>query len=89
MALVMFEIVVGQQDLGNAEAGLGKKLFVSRHQPGLADGGAGLQLRKFRRPFFVAQCAHACTHRARRDNDDLFSQRPNGGDLARQLFQLR
>jgi hypothetical protein len=88
VALVMFQVVVRQENLGDAKAGLGEEPFVQGHQARLADGGAGLQLGKFGGPFGEAQNAHARPHRAGADDDDLFALGAHGGDLGGQLADL-
>ncbi len=59
MALVVFEVVVGEQHLGDVQAVLREKLLVNRHEPRLADGGAGLELGELAGPLLVAEHAHA------------------------------
>ena len=89
MALVMFEVVVRQQHLRDVQTVRGEKLFVNRHQPRLADGGAGLKFGKFGRALFVAQRAHARADRAAGDEDDFLAGLPQRGDLRDELLQLR
>jgi len=54
---------VGKQDLRDGEAEGAKKLFVHRHQAGLADGGARLQFSQVAGAFLVTERAHARAHR--------------------------
>ena len=89
MALVVLEIVVREEDLRDVEAELGEEVFVSRHQPRLADGGAGLQLGEFLGPRLEAEHAHARTDRSGGDEDDLAARPALGGDLRDKLLHLR
>ena len=89
MPLVMLQIVVREKHLGDALARFAEELFINGHQAGLPDRGAGLQFRRFRRPFFMSQNAHARAHRAGADDDDFLALRAQGGNLAGQLGHLR
>ena len=84
----MFQIFVRQQNLCDDEAVRGKKFFINRHEPRLADGSAGLFFREIRRPHFVAERAHARTHSAAGDDHDFFAGFPQRGDLRDDLFEL-
>ena len=59
MALVMFEVGVREENLGDVEIVFGEKLFVSGHQARLAEGGAGLKFGEFGGTFGVAEKAHS------------------------------
>src|ERR1700756_5631356 len=75
MALVMFQVIVGEQHLGDMQVVLGKKLVIGGHQPGLAHGGTGLFFGELGGACLVAQRAHARPHRAAGDQDDLLARR--------------
>ena len=55
MAIVVFQVVMRQQHLRNMEVEHREKLPVGRHEPGLSDCGAGLEVGQLSRPFFVIQ----------------------------------
>lgn len=88
VAVVVFEIVMGEEDLSDGKARAGKKFFVKGHQPRLADCGAGLQFGKFGGSFLMTQNAHARADRAGADDHDLLALRADGGDLSDKLAYL-
>ena len=89
MALVMFQIFMREQNLRDDEAVRGKKFVVSRHEPRLADGGAGLFFREVGGPRFVAERAHARADRAAGDEHDFLAGFFQRGELRDELFELR
>ena len=89
MAFVVFQVVVRQQHLRDVQTVCGKKFFVNRHQPRLADGGAGLKFGEFARALFVAERAHAGADRAAGDEHDFLAGLPQRGNLRDELLQLR
>ena len=88
MAVVVFQIVVGQEHLTDSQSRRAEEFFVNGHQPGLADRRARLQVRQIRRPFVVAEYAHPRPNCAGRDKDNLFSFLSHCGDLGDQLAEL-
>jgi hypothetical protein len=85
---VMLQIVVGEQDLRDGEAEGAKKLFVHRHQAGLADGGARLQFGQVAGAFLVTERAHARAHRPGTHEHDLAAGLALSRDLGNQLLHL-
>ena len=88
MAIVVFQVVVRQQHLRNMEVERSEQLPVSRHEPGLSDGGAGLEIGQLSWSFFVIQRAHAGRDRPRGHEDNFLARLALGGDLAHQLPDL-
>ena len=88
MAFVMFQVVVREQDLGDGQAVRAEELLVDRHEPRLADRGAGLQFGQVARALFVAQRAHARADGARGDQHDFSARLALLGDLRHQLLHL-
>jgi len=89
VTVMVLEIVVSQQDLGNRKTESAKKFFVSGHEPGLADRSAGLQLRQIVWPLLMSERAHARANRARGDQHDFPAGVALGRDLRHQLLHLR
>jgi hypothetical protein len=89
MAIVMLEIVMREQNLSNGEIENAKKPFVRGHQPGLADGGAGLQFGEVSRASFVPEHTHAGADRAGTDKHNFLACLALFGDLRYQLLHLR
>ena len=75
--------------LRDGEAVLREEIFVGRHQPRLADGGARLQLREFLGARLKSQHAHARADRARGDEHDLAAGLALRGHLRDELLHLR
>ena len=74
--LVMLQVVVREQHLGNAQIEASKELLVNGHQPRLADRGTGLQLRQVARPPLKTQYSHARPDCAGRHEHDFFAGLP-------------
>ena len=88
VALVMFEVLMRQQNLCNGESKGGEKTFVSGHQSGLADRGTGQQFGQVCWSAIVSECPHTCTHRARGNEDYFFAGLALLRNLSNQLFHL-
>ena len=88
VAFVVFEIIMSKEDLGNGEAMSGKELVVGGHEPGLTDGGAGLEFGEVGRTFAVAEDAHAGANGTGGDEQDFLAGFATGGDLGDQLLHL-
>jgi hypothetical protein len=89
MALVMFQVLVREQNLRDVQIVLAQKVFVNRHEPRLADSGAGLKFREFGGTRRVAERAHARADRAAGHEHDFLAGFPQRGDLRDELLQLR
>src|SRR5262249_55063756 len=89
VALVVFQVVVREQHLGDAKIEFVEKCFVGGHEPRLADGGTRLKFREVGRSLFKAERAHARADSAGTDQYDFLSGLPLRGDLRDQLFELR
>ncbi len=59
VALVMLQVIVRQKQLRDGQIESAEQLFVRGHEPGLADGGTGLQLGQIVGPLLMAERAHA------------------------------
>ena len=89
MALMVFEVVVREQHLGDVQAVPREQFCVGGHEPRLADGGAGLQFGEFGRALVQSQRAHARADGAGGDDHDFPASLALPGDLRDELFQLR
>jgi len=85
----MFEVFMGEQHLCDMQIVSGKKFGVMRHQPRLANGGAGLEFRELARTFFVTERAHARADRAGSHEHDFLAGFFQRGNLRDELLQLR
>ena len=88
MPVVVLEVVVREQHLGDGQLVFREELFVGGHQPRLADGGARLEFGELLGALGVAEDAHAGPDRAGGNEDDLAAGFPLGGHLRHQLFHL-
>ena len=89
MAFMMLEVVMCEQHLRHLQVVSGEQFRVRGHEPGLADGGAGLQFGKFSRAPFQSERAHAGADRAGGDHHDFAAGAAQSGHLRDELFQLR
>ena len=88
MTLVMFQVIVRQENLGHRQSVRAEEFFVNRHEPRLAHGRTSLQLRQIVRTFLVPERAHAGSHRAGGHQDDLFARLALCHNLRHQLLHL-
>ena len=90
--IMVFEIFVGQENLGDGEAERAEHLLVEGHEPGLTYCRAGLKLREFVGTTRVTEGSHAGPHRARRDQHHFLAALAlfrNLGDELLHLAQVR
>src|SRR6185437_5141344 len=71
MPFMMLQIIMREENLGGLQMMAGKKFLVGRHEAGLSDRRARLQLREFRGTTLVTQRAHPGTHSTRTDQDNI------------------
>jgi hypothetical protein len=88
MAFVMFEVIVGEQNLRDPQLELGEEFFVNGHQPRLAYSSTSLQFRQVGRPFGVSKQPHAGPDGAGGDDDDFLALFVESGELGDQLLHL-
>ena len=89
VAIVVLEIVVSQQNLGNRKTKNAEKLFVGGHEARLADGGARLQFGEVRWAFLMAERTHPGAYGTGADKNNFFAGLALLGNLRHQLFHLR
>ena len=85
----MLEVLVREQHLRDAQVVTGEQVRVNRHQPRLANCGAGLKFGKFVRALLVAERTHASAHCAAGDEHDFTSSLALFGHLRDELLKLR
>lgn len=88
VAVVIGEVGVGEEDLGDGEAELLEEVAVEGHEAGLADGGAGLELVELGGAAGEAEDAHAGADGTGGDEDDLAAGAALFGQLGDQLDEL-
>ena len=81
VALAGAEIFVGEEDLRDGEAERGETALPGLHKQRLADGGAGLFSSQLAGAFAEAECAHAKSDGAGRNNDHFGAAGAERGDL--------
>ena len=74
------EVVLGEEDLGDAAAELVEGVVVDAHEAGLADGGAGLNLGEVGGACRKAQALDTEADGAGGDDEDLVAKLAEGGD---------
>lgn len=88
VAGVIGEVLVGEEDLGDAEVVMTEEGLVHGHEAALSDGGAGLELGDFAGAGVVAEDAHAGADGAGGDEDRFEAGGAEGGELGDELGEL-
>jgi hypothetical protein len=81
------EVILGEQDLCDGAAEAIEGAVIERHEPRLADGGAGLNLRDVGGPMRQAEPLHAETNGAGTDDEDFEAIGAESGDLLHQTAE--